>query len=52
VIEWSYIINSALWSIAGLMIGYLLGRLERNVEHMERDVEQIKRKVCADDDQP
>lgn len=35
---WEYVFESGSWSVFGLLVGYLVGRLER-------DVNDIKRKV-------
>ena len=40
---WEYVLNSAVWSVGGLVIGYFLGR-------MERDIRDIKKKVEENDD--
>ena len=28
---WDYIVDNAIWSTAGLAVGYLLGRAERSI---------------------
>ena len=30
-----YAISSGAWSLGGLIVGYLLGRIQRTVEHIE-----------------
>lgn len=40
---WEYVLNSAAWSAGGLVVGYFLGR-------MERDIRAIKQKVEENDD--
>lgn len=31
-----YAVSSAVWSVGGLLVGYVLGRLERDVEDIKR----------------
>jgi len=40
---WQYLFESWVWSIGGLVVGYFLGRTER-------EVREIKEKVVEDDD--
>lgn len=40
---WAYLVESGTWSIFGLGVGYLLGRLDRQVT-------EINRKVDGDND--
>lgn len=37
---WEYIVESFMWSIGGLIVGYLLGRSERQLRDLKRKVEQ------------
>lgn len=40
---WQYLFESWVWSLGGLVVGFLAGRAERNIR-------SIKKKVEADDD--
>lgn len=37
---WEYVLNSAAWSAGGLVIGYFLGRMERQISDIKRKVEE------------
>jgi Uri superfamily endonuclease len=38
---WSYVFESGVWSIFGLAVGVLIGRMERQVEDIKRKVDHI-----------
>lgn len=38
-----YVINSGAWSLGGLVVGYLLGRLERNVRSIRDRLDEEDR---------
>lgn len=40
---WEYIVDNGAWSAGGFAIGYLFGRIEK-------DIRAIKKKVNANDD--
>lgn len=44
----SYALNSATWSLVGVIIGYLLGRLGRNVNEIKDDVSTIRETVLTE----
>lgn len=35
---WAYVVENAAWSLGGLGLGYLLGRTERNIRSISKDV--------------
>ena len=37
---WEYILNSAAWSAGGLVVGYFLGRIERDIRDIKNKVEE------------
>lgn len=36
---WEYLYESSAWSIGGLVIGYILGRTEREVREIKKTVD-------------
>lgn len=39
-VVWAYIFESGTWSVFGLAVGYLIGRMERQVENINRKVDR------------
>jgi len=37
---WQYIFESWVWSIGGLVVGYSLGRAEREIREIKKKVEE------------
>jgi hypothetical protein len=37
---WEYLFESSVWSIGGLVVGYVLGRADRNIRIIKRKVEE------------
>lgn len=37
---WNYIAESSLWSLAGLVVGYSLGRVERQINEINRKMDE------------
>jgi hypothetical protein len=37
---WEYAINSGAWSIGGLVVGYVLGRMERQITDIKKRVDE------------
>jgi hypothetical protein len=44
----SYILNSAIWSLVGIVVGYSLGRLGNSVSDIRNDVNDIREKVIVE----
>ena len=40
--EIEYLISSGAWSLGGLVVGYLLGRLERDVSGIKRRLDHLE----------
>ena len=37
---WEYMFESSIWSLGGLVIGYVLGRTDRTVRDIKKKVEE------------
>lgn len=37
---WTYLLENSVWSLGGLFVGYHLGRTEREVQALNRKVEE------------
>lgn len=37
---WQYLVESSIWSVGGLVVGYFLGRAEREIRDIKKKVEE------------
>jgi hypothetical protein len=47
--ELEYLVNSGAWSLGGLVVGFFLGRLERDIRTIKGAVERREERGDRDD---
>ena len=46
--EFRYLFESTTWSLGGLVLGYALGRMERKIDEVDVEVQQVAQKLDQD----